>query len=486
MAPPRLAPRLVSTLVAVALGMTIATLFPPKAAAGPCSITSASPAMAPNPAQVTPNVPLPNVPIPNLPLPNLPLPNVPMPNLPVPTMPSVPIPKLPVPEFPLPHLPIGRKPKDPTTPPAAAATPPAAAVTPPAAATTPPAAAVVGRTSRVSWVNGPYSANNTFARFGISGADLGIMWDNGQTGPNNQILMAFGDTFGNCGRPDQEWRHNTLFRSSSRDLTAGMSVPDPQLGNIYAGSPVTAIRPNFSKEIISSLGLVPAEASIIPTAGISIGTTQYIDFMSVRAWGSPGRWSTNFSAIAFSNDNGENWTVARSTIRPSFFSAVPGYRFVWGYQNFQQNAYVRQGGYVYSLGTTSGRGGMAFLSRVPENSILDLSRYEYYTPLGWRRGKPFLAIQVIWDATSELSIAWNAYLRKFIVLYTDFFNNVVMRTADTPAGRWSWPTVLLPSTAVPGGTYAPYIHPWSSGRDLYFTLSLWSAYSVLLMHTTLK
>ena len=33
--------------------------------------------------------------------------------------------------------------------------------------------------------------------------------------------------------------------------------------------------------------------------------------------------------------------------------------------------------------------------------------------------------------------------------------------------------------------YAPYIHPWSSRRDLYFTLSLWSNYSVMLMRTTL-
>jgi hypothetical protein len=28
---------------------------------------------------------------------------------------------------------------------------------------------------------------------------------------------------------------------------------------------------------------------------------------------------------------------------------------------------------------------------------------------------------------------------------------------------------------MPGGIYAPMIHPWSSGRDVYFTLALWSA-----------
>jgi hypothetical protein len=29
------------------------------------------------------------------------------------------------------------------------------------------------------------------------------------------------------------------------------------------------------------------------------------------------------------------------------------------------------------------------------------------------------------------------------------------------------------------------IHPWSNGKDLYFNLSLWSAYDVMLMHTEL-
>ena len=41
------------------------------------------------------------------------------------------------------------------------------------------------------------------------------------------------------------------------------------------------------------------------------------------------------------------------------------------------------------------------------------------------------------------------------------------------------------SWQMPGGIYAPTIHPGSSGRDLYFNLSPWSAYDVMLMHTVL-
>ena len=33
--------------------------------------------------------------------------------------------------------------------------------------------------------------------------------------------------------------------------------------------------------------------------------------------------------------------------------------------------------------------------------------------------------------------------------------------------------------------YGAYIHPWSSGADLYFAASTWSDYNVMLMKTVL-
>jgi hypothetical protein len=60
-----------------------------------------------------------------------------------------------------------------------------------------------------------------------------------------------------------------------------------------------------------------------------------------------------------------------------------------------------------------------------------------------------------------------------------------MRTADAPQGPWGSAQRLVAFTQIPGGIYAPYVHPWSTGKDLYFNLSLWSAYSVMLMHTVL-
>ncbi|WP_396917054.1 DUF4185 domain-containing protein [Mycolicibacterium sp.] len=381
------------------------------------------------------------------------------------------------------HLPIGREPASvagtATTPEAAkdtAVAPNTAARA--AAAPTASAATIVG------WITGP--STDSYTRFGISGADLGIVWDNGQTGAGNQVLVAFGDTFGNCAASDQEWRKNTLFRSSDRNLADGMTIPNPVPGNVYAGSPVDAARPNFSRQVIQSLGLAGTEVTIIPTAGIAVGTTQYVNFMSVSQWGAPGQWSTNFAAVAVSTNNGETWTVPVTSIRPSWFNTVPGVPFTWGDQNFQMGAYLRSGGYVYAYGTGAGRGGMPFLSRVVETAVADKSAYEYYTPFGWLKGFPFLAMQVVWAPGSEMSVAWNDYLKKFVMLYTNTTSAVVMRTADKPEGPWSQAKTIVSSTAVPGGIYAPYIHPWSSGSELYFTLSRWSDYSVMLMRTSLS
>lgn len=386
------------------------------------------------------------------------------------------------PKFPILHLPIGRKPGAVANPNNLTPAQADAAVAPDTAARA-AAAPAASTATRVQWLTGPQT--DSYKRFGISGTDLGIVWDNGSA-TNPQVLIAFGDTFGNCSVQDQEWRKNVLYRSADRNLADGMRIPDPKAGDIYAGSPVTQQRPDFSRQVIASLGVAATEVTVIPTAGISVGNRQYVNFMSVSQWGNPGQWSTNFSAVAVSDDNGETWTVPRSGIRPSWFNTVPGVPFVWGFQNFQMAAYVRSGGYVYNYGTGAGRGGMPFLARVPENAVADNSAYEYYTPFGWVRNTPYLALQVVWAPGSEMSVAYNDHLKKFVMLYTNTLNNVVMRTADKPEGPWSQAKTIVNTAEVPGGIYAPYIHPWSSGSDLYFTLSVWDTYSVMLMRTSLN
>ncbi|WP_235892707.1 DUF4185 domain-containing protein [Mycolicibacterium hodleri] len=381
-----------------------------------------------------------------------------------------------------------------------------------------PGAQLSPSTKFVQWVTGNYQTGNpliadTLKRFDITGTDVGVIWDNGMVDdpstPYNehQVLMAFGDTFSGANMTGL-WRFNVLLRSADTNLSDGMTIPNGEWfnGNMFGGTPLSS--PTTARQIIHADGL-PAGVTLIPTAGISVptpgtrfGVTQYVNVMSVTKWGAAGSWTTNYSATAYSVDNGENWTIAPSSVR---------YNQFWGgNKNFQQGAFVRPGdGYVYSYGTPNGRHGAAYVSRVAEKDILDASKYEYYsagsaggwfgigaTPAGWYKNNPAAATPLfgqdraakVGNQVSEMSVQYNEQLGKYVVLYGDRFNNIVMRTADTPEGTWSPATVLMAQQ--PGGIYAPMMHPWSpstlgTGTDLYWNLSLYSQYNVMLMKTDL-
>ena len=87
-------------------------------------------------------------------------------------------------------------------------------------------------------------------------------------------------------------------------------------------------RPNWSDPILPSPGqpvhppyAIGPEVTIIPTAGVSVpynnayGARQYMSFMSIRSWDTPGRWTTNYSGIAYSDDNGQTWRIELQTWR---------------------------------------------------------------------------------------------------------------------------------------------------------------------------
>ena len=395
-------------------------------------------------------------------------------------------------------------------------------------------------TSIITKVTGPGGLNNTPARFGIGGTDLGIMWDNGipdnpstTTINEHQVLILFGDTFSNT-TPVRTgvWRNNMLLRSSDNMLSNGMLVQDGSVpiegttADDFTGAPLvynSELNKNIFKQVIANERYaVGQDITIIPTSAISVpysndyGSRQYATFMDVRSWDTPGRWTTNYSGVAFSDDNGVTWHVASESIRAS----APGYStkpYVSGNQSFQQAALVKpaagspeaQQGWVYEYGTPSGRAGTVYLSRVQQDQILDATKYQYWNGSTWVTNNPAAAKPVLPGTTSsfffgffktttypsagEMSVQYNEYEKQYIMLYADQNNNVVMRKADRPEGPWSAPTTLVTSSTMPG-LYAPMIHPWSSTTNvpesdrqyLYWNLSTWNDYQVTMMRTDLS
>lgn len=320
-----------------------------------------------------------------------------------------------------------------------------------------------GRSQAVAQATGLLSANRT-QDVNVLGTDLGIMWDNG----HGQVLTAFGDTAG-LGIPNLlvgslwSWRSNVLFRSADGNLADGMtfdSTPRDIVGQ--------------SKELVPSPKIPFVEISRIPTAGVAADGLQYMSMMSVKDWGEPGRWDTNYSSLVFSTDNGENWIEATETRRPP----------VGGNRNFQMGAFLKDGGYVYQYGTPPGRGGLVYLTRVPEPKMRDLEAYEYWDGGRWVPKNPDVAAPVTFGGVGEISVQYNSYLGQYLMLTTDDHNSVVMRRAPAPTGPWSAPEVLIDGRELPT-MYGAYMHPWSSGPDLYFLTTVHNNYNVLLMHTSL-
>ena len=367
------------------------------------------------------------------------------------------------------------------------------------------------QTNNTSWAN-------------VYGTDVGVMWFNGE---NGKTQLAFGDTFSGPNMTGN-WRSNVLLLSTDTQLYNGLTLERSG----PAGQFIPAAR--------NQVFFIGSEVTNIPSAAVYANGENYVNYFSVKSWDTPGRWTTNYSAISQYNPSTDKWVLQPSSVRSAgWFRSSTRYRA--GDQNFQQMAYVLQPEskvasgdprYVYAFGTPSGRAGSAFLSRVPEGAITDLGEYEYWDGDTWVRDKPAVAAPVIGDSpnsgglfgfvrdiannprffggwfaglvgaktggnVSEMSVQYNEYLDKYVVMYGNGANNVILRTADTPEGPWSEPVTVATSIQYPG-LYAPMIHPLSGTGDLtdaggnadvknlYWNMSLWGNYNVVLMKTDLS
>ena len=310
----------------------------------------------------------------------------------------------------------------------------------------------------VAWVTGPDSPNETDVRYNVDGTDLGSMFAAGDT-----LYIAFGDTF-SCCRPDgggaggKNWRNNTLAYTTDRDLENGIMF-DGMITNSRGDARAVLLRRG-------------SDVTLIPTYGIAIDDRLYLHYMAVKEWGPPGEWTLNRSGWAYSDDAGKTWTQPDDAI--------------WqGDTNFGQAALVEHDRYVYVFGIHGGRFGAVQLARVPRDAVLDMDAYEYWDGEAWGKSLEEAA-DVASAPVGELSVAWNAYLDRWIMTYLDELRRaIVIREAPELTGPWSQPTEVVSANDYPS-LYGAYLHPWASdGEVIYFNMSQWGPYNVRLMRTRL-
>lgn len=334
-----------------------------------------------------------------------------------------------------------------------------------------PAPAQLDSLRLVNQITGPGSTNRTDMRWSVDGTDLGLMWES----KPGQVAVVFGDTFGKgwkaggAGTDEQDWRSNVIAYSTDRDLSDGLTLDD------FAQD-----RRCHAAEILSSRKIKNFETTTIPTSGFAVGDRQYLTYMSVNHWSRiPGMWWTNLGGIAYSDDQGRTWTKSQWAQWDNLF----------GLGRFQVATMVPRGDYVYMFGTPNGRIGVIGLARVPAAQVLNKSAYQYWIDGTWVPAdatNEFRATPLVSGTASELSIRYDTDSSMWQMVYLDTTRGqFLLRTATEPQGAWSDPTPLLNTDDYPTA-YGGFLHPWSTGKDLYFTMSAWNSYNVYLMHATLK
>lgn len=362
----------------------------------------------------------------------------------------------------------------------------------------PPDVLVVERPRKIAQIIGEYdrelkqlTANRTTSRFKVAGTDLGVPFAH-----NGRTYLLFGDTYGLVGG-------DCIAVTSDINLEDGLD-----LEFIHDGSGVyRAVQvPGVSQGNME-----------VPVEGVSVGGIMY----TYHATDFSSRAVIGRTVLAASRDDGRTFRYIYDLSRRYFLnvSVVKADASRWkGLPQIDGEA-------LLIFGTGLWRKSDVRLAVQPAAQIESRDAVRYFAGTD-QEGGP------IWSpnesdalplfnqpCAGELSVAFNSLLNKWIMLYNCGWDrlDVRMRTADTPWGPWSSPQILFdpdkdaalcrfmhsdwrgkqcdilhePGRERMGGiVYGPYLFEdvtigSADAATIYFTLSTWNPYTVLLMKATL-
>lgn len=327
-----------------------------------------------------------------------------------------------------------------------------------------------GHTKALHLITGPGSPQRLDRRFGVSGSDLGISWldDSGKT------YLAFGDTM-DCRSEADGWRSNVIMRTTDNNYQDFLQIEEALTTEGWRES-------GYAQEFAPSLKIPGTEHTTIPTAGIYVNGSHYVDVMSVRSWLEPGNWTTNFAATLQSAD-GVQWRLVPDSVRMNRVSShtptdTPLAKYQPGNENLQISSFVKDDTYVYRFSTGQGRHHGAVLARAEHAQFPAESAWQYWDGKQWTDHSTDAAI-VLNSPVPETSVMYHPGIQKWLALHGGD-----IRVADSITGPWS-SRISLISTNIIADLYGGFILPHQSGTSLYWVATTWDAYNVMLMKTEL-
>jgi hypothetical protein len=341
--------------------------------------------------------------------------------------------------------------------------------------------------------------SRTFSRYGIEDTDLGNSFEH-----DGKVYFLFGDTVGRLRR--------------ALDTIATTDATDPEHG----------VRLDFLTNGRDYLTIQPPGISMgpfeVPVAGISLGGKVYVAV------------STNHS-----EDRSTDRSVLTKFTPPAKFeplrtiSQLPAGRFLkmsWHAEPGPIAGMPPGGPYVIIWGTGTYRKSDAYLSVVPVAQFETGKGTRYFTGLDssgapiWSENESDAKPIVVNGSLGDLSVTWCKDLNFWLMTYDRRAptNGIAFSYSRTPWGPWSEPQVIfnavrdgaagkfihIPNSnppdglagpvigkevtdpeAVRGGNYAPYVmERWTkvqnSELDIYYVLSTWNPYVVVLMKSRLR
>ena len=174
---------------------------------------------------------------------------------------------------------------------------------------------------QMSQLTGPSSPNKT-GRFGVSGQDLGSMFE-----ADGKTWFVFGDTFSTLtpgmtggGAGAGQWRSNTLAYTTDTNPADGIT-----LDGYIVGKNTTSL----AKQLLPAKQIDNDEFAVIPTNGFAANGVMYLDYMSVKHFESATAWETNYSGLAKSTDGGKTWTKLAAPRWPGDSNFSPSASPTW-------------------------------------------------------------------------------------------------------------------------------------------------------------
>jgi len=348
---------------------------------------------------------------------------------------------------------------------------------------------VAGSTKRVCQLTGDLdrtsgrpTLSRTGKRFGIFGTDLGSSFEH-----DGRLFFLFGDTWGRPGLRDAvAWTRSDTPQNLLLDF---YKAPDG------GWLPLT----------VPSVDMGAFE---VPTGGVSVGGRMYV---AVTTDWSPQRYAMGRSVLTVSQDDGRTFQALYDLSRTKFINV----------------SFWSSGGWLYLFGSGQYRRSDVYLARTRPADLADRPRLLYFhgfdrrgTPQ-WSAREPEAVPLFHHPVVGEFSVAYCQSVRRYVLLYNSTSpRGIIMRSAPAPWGPWSEGEIIfdpwrdhgygyfmhIPATFKAskhdsandpwrendwGGEYGPYVTARfttgsARGCRIFYTMSTWNPYAVVVMQTDLK